>query len=173
VRADEQPRDDRADRRDPGAHPQRVMQALDVLEVAGRVERGARRHERASAATPIAMPAWRNVSFVPAARPLCSTGAEPSATAVSAGLNRPVPTPATSRPGSSTVHEEFAPASVMSAMPAATSPSPPPIITRGEIRSPRLAVAPETRKITTVAGRYARPASIGDMPSTCCRYSVA
>ena len=26
------------------------------------------------------MPAWRNVSFVPAARPLCSTGAEPSAT---------------------------------------------------------------------------------------------
>ena len=28
--------------------------------------------------TPIAMPAWRNVSFVPAARPLCSIGAEPS-----------------------------------------------------------------------------------------------
>ena len=91
---------------------------------------------------------------MPAARPLCSTGAEPSATAVSAGLNRPVPTPATSMPGSVTVHDESAPASVISAMPIGDEAE-----AAGDHharrRSSRRAVlvAPETKKITTVAGR--------------------
>ena len=42
-------------------------------------------------AMPTAMPAWRNVSLTPAARPLCSCGAEPRATAMTDGLNRPTP----------------------------------------------------------------------------------
>ena len=37
------------------------------------------------------MPACRNVSLTPAARPLCSGGADPRASALTAGLNSPTP----------------------------------------------------------------------------------
>ena len=118
------------------------------------------------------MPAWRNVSFVPAARPLCSIGAELSATFVTAGLNRPVPMQATRMPGSVAVHDEVSPASVIRPMPTPTSASPTPIIVRAGTLEPSSAVAPETNSITTVPGRYTRPASIADRPRICCRYSV-
>ena len=45
-------------------------------------------------------------------------------------------------------------------------------MTRAETFSPSVLVAPETKKITIVAGRYVRPASTADIPRICCRYSV-
>src|SRR5581483_6034330 len=83
-------------------------------------------------ATPTAIPAWRNVSFTPAARPLCSAGAELSATALTAGLNRPVPIPATTSIGTSIAHDDVASASRPSASPTATSASPTAIIAPAE-----------------------------------------
>ena len=69
------------------------------------------------AATPTAIPAWRNVSLTPAATPLMSLETVPSATAVSAGLNSPVPISATIAPGRITVHDESTSASVNRTMP--------------------------------------------------------
>ena len=91
-----------------------------------------------SAATPTAIPAWRNVSFTPAATPLCSLETVPSATAVSAGLNSPVPISATIAPGRMTVHDESTSASVNRTMPTATSASPPADHDpRGDLRAER------------------------------------
>ena len=115
------------------------------------------------------MPAWRNVSFTPAATPLCSTGTELSATFVTAGLNRPVPIRATSRPGSRIHHEDVASASVNSPIPTATSARPTPIIVRAGTLAPSCAVAPDTTSMTSVPGMYTRPASIADRPRICCR----
>ena len=99
------------------------------------------------------MPACRAVSLTPAASPLCSTGTEPSATLESAGLKSPVPMHATRIPGIITSHDESVPASVISAMPAATSASPPPTIVRAGIFAPSCAVAAETTSMTSVPGR--------------------
>ena len=106
-----------------------------------------------SAATPTAMPAWRNVSLTPAATPLCSGGTVPSATAVSAGLKSPVPIRATISPGSMIVHAELTPASVKSAIPTATrAEAAGDHRPRGEPRAERL-VAPLTKSIVIVPGR--------------------
>src|SRR3954453_2110334 len=125
------------------------------------------------AATPTAMPPWRNVSFTPEARPLISIGALLIATPASAGLNKPVPTEASRKPGRMIVQLEFSVASVIRPSPAAISVRPPAIRTRAPTRSTSWALAPETKNMITVPGRYARPAWIADSPSTFCRYSVA
>ena len=115
------------------------------------------------------MPACRNVSFTPAATPLCSFGTVPSATAVSAGLKSPVPISATIAPGRMIVHDEPTPASVNSTIPAATSISPPDTISRADTFAPRALVAALTNSIVIVPGRYVSPASIADRPRICCR----
>jgi hypothetical protein len=100
------------------------------------------------------MPAWRNVSFVPAASPLCSTGTDPSATVVTAGLNMPVPIIARIDPGSAAVQcESTSMTSAICVMPAAMSTRPAPIIARGEIFSTSWLDAPATTKFTIVPGR--------------------
>ena len=153
-RADEQAGGDRADRGEAGADPQRVVQAVDVG--AWRVGSNAAPAGTSAprAATPTAMPAWRNVSFMPAARPLCSIGAEPSATAVTAGLNRPVPTPATSMPGSDRGprgvgagerHQRHADRDEREAAARSSRAARP--------SRPACASRPETKKITTVRGQ--------------------
>ena len=102
---------------------------------------------------PTAIPAWRNMSFTPAARPLCSGGAELSATWLTAGLNMPVPNIATSRPGRNSHHGESAPTTVSRAWPAPISARPAATSTRGETFWPTCAVAPATTKFSSVPGR--------------------
>ena len=98
------------------------------------------------------MPAWRAVSLTPAARPLCSTGTALSATFDSAGLNRPVPTHAISRPGITASHDEFSSASVKRARPAATIARPTETIVRAGTLAPSCAVAAETTSSSSVPG---------------------
>jgi hypothetical protein len=98
------------------------------------------------------MPAWRNMSLTPAARPLCSAGAELSATWLTAGLNMPVPIMATSRPGRNSHHDESIATIVSSAWPAPISVSPPAMSTRAETFWPTDAVAPATKKLSIVPG---------------------
>ena len=95
----------------------------------------------------------RNESLVPAASPLSSGGASPRATALKAGLNKPVPMPATSSPGSSTIHDVWTPATRQRTSPAATRARPPEIMAPWETRFSSCAEAPETTNITTQAGR--------------------
>jgi hypothetical protein len=76
-------------------------------------------------ATPTAIPAWRNVSFTPAASPLISCGA----------------------------HDEVAVASRPSASPIATNASPTAISAPAETFWSSPALAPDTKKISTVQGR--------------------
>jgi hypothetical protein len=99
------------------------------------------------------MPACRNVSLTPAARPLWCSGTEPSANAVTDGLNRPVPTIATIEPGSATVQEESTSATVSIAMPTATSMSPTVTMALLETRSCMALVAPATKNMMMVDGR--------------------
>ena len=88
------------------------------------------------------------------------------------GLNRPVPTMATSRPGRNSHHDEPTATIVSSAWPAAMSARPAETSTRGETFWPTDAVAPATKKLSIVPGTYTRPASMADSPRICWRYSV-
>ena len=149
--ADEHAGGDRADQRGDGAGPLGVVQAVDELRRRVPPSAASAGTSAPSAAMPTAMPAWRNVSLTPAARPLCSIGAELSATAITAGLNRPVPTAATRAR-----HErgpELSTSPIVTRRHPAASASP-----TGDHHARRdllaqRAVAPETKKITIVAGR--------------------
>ena len=92
------------------------------------------------------------MSLTPAARPLCSGGAELSATWLTAGLNMPVPSIATSRPGRNSHHDESTARIVSSAWPAPISARPAAISTRGETFWPTDAMAPATKKLSSVPG---------------------
>ncbi len=69
------------------------------------------------------------------------------------GLKIPVPSEATSIPGSVAVHDERVPMIVRSARPAAINASPVPSRTAGLIRVISLALAPETMNTSVVPGR--------------------
>ena len=101
---------------------------------------------------PTAMPAWRNMSLTPDARPLCSGGAELSASWLTVGFRMPVPTIATSRPGRNRHHDVSASASVSSARPAATSARPVVTSARGDAFCPTEPIEPATRKLSSVPG---------------------
>ncbi len=80
-------RGDRADRGEHRADDQGGVHPVDErLRRALAERRGARDQRAEERDADRAIPAWRNVSFTPAARPLCSCGTDPSATAAPAGL---------------------------------------------------------------------------------------
>ncbi|GMA87847.1 hypothetical protein GCM10025868_30970 [Angustibacter aerolatus] len=80
-----------------------------------------------SVAMPVAMPTWRNVELAPEAMPDRCGGTTPTAVDASGTLIRPVPTPATSSPGSRWVHSVVVPMPRISSSPAATSRNPGPM----------------------------------------------
>jgi hypothetical protein len=151
--ADEEERRDGGRRRQPRARQKGVVQAVDELLRRAGTEPGGGRDERAEAGDADRDAGRRNVSLTPAARPLCSLGTEPSATAITDGLNRPTPKSATSSPGRITVHDEPTPASVNRTIPMATRPSPTEIMIRAETFSPTWLLAPATTKFRIVPGR--------------------
>ena len=67
-----------------------------------------------------------------------------------AGANSRSPTNAAQR---ASVTISFGSSDISAFSPRIVSRRPPPTMSRGETFSPRFAVAPETKKITTVAGR--------------------
>ena len=59
------------------------------------------------AATPVAIPTWRNVLLIPDAMPLRAGGTTPIAVEARIGLTVPMPAPATRKPASRAVHPEL------------------------------------------------------------------
>ena len=110
------------------------------------------------AATPVEMPTWRNVELMPEAIPARRGSTTPTAVEASGGLTIPAPTPATRKPGISTVHDDEALSRAIRNRPTATSNRPPPIrsrtgtrcVSRPEMVAATMSPAEMTRRRTPV-----------------------
>ena len=88
-----------------------------------------------SAAIPVAMPIWRNVALMPEAMPAWCGGTTPIAVEASGGLTRPLPNPATMKPGIRCVHALLPDRPAIATSPTPTSSSPGPMSQRAGTRS--------------------------------------
>ncbi len=110
-----------------------------------------------SAATPVAMPTWRNVELMPDAMPARWGATTPTAVDASGGLMRPAPAPDTIRPGSRCVQLWPGSTPRINSRPTPTSTKPGAISQRtGTTDDSRPAIA-ATTKIAPLSGRNRRP----------------
>ncbi len=114
-----------------------------------------------SPAMPVAMPTWRKVLLAPEAMPLRSGGTTEMADEASTGLTVPIPMPATTNPGSSTVQAEVAWVVAISRQPTAIRSRPAPSRYRDWIRTVSLPAMGATMKASMVRGRKRTPAASG------------
>ncbi len=114
-----------------------------------------------SPATPVAIPTWRKVLLIPEAMPLREWCTTPTAVDASGGLIMPMPAPASTKPGISVVHPEFASIAVMLRRPPLTSRRPEPISSLIGTETESLPEIGATTNDTKVIGRKRRPACSG------------
>ena len=123
-----------------------------------------------SSATPSAPPACRAVFSTPLATPECSRPAEPTTTAVIAGMASET-RPSTIDPASSRPSEVPGPTRLSSTAPAAARPSPVTIGQRGPARPVSQPLAVEPAPTTRLNGRMSSPVASADSCRPCCRYN--
>jgi len=115
-----------------------------------------------SAATPIATPLRRKALLIPEAIPVREGSTTRNAAAAIAGFARPIPMPATMKPGRSAVQRELDVSPYMSASESATSTRPTVSSRRSGARGASFRVASGTAKTKTVSGRKSSPAPSGE-----------
>jgi hypothetical protein len=123
-----------------------------------------------SSATPSAPPACRAVLSTPLATPECSRPAEPTTTAVIAGMASDT-RPSTIDPASSRPSDEPGPTRLSSTAPAAARTSPLTIGHRGPVRAVSQPLAVEPAPTAPLNGRMSSPVASADSCHACCRYS--
>ena len=111
------------------------------------------REDAPSAATPVAMPTWRNVELMPEAMPARAGSTTPTAVEASGTLTRPAPMPATIRPGSRCVQSVAGVMPRISSRPTPISTKPGPISSASGTCADEPAGDPAVRKIAPVSGR--------------------
>ena len=118
-----------------------------------------------SAAIPVAVPTWRSVELIPDAMPERAGSTTPTAVEASGTLTRPMPTPATTRPGMRCVHDEVGASPVISTTPtpAITKPGAMSHFT-GTCAVSRPATAAVT-KVAPVISKKRIPVATADRPS--------
>ena len=115
-----------------------------------------------SPAMPVAMPTWRKVLLMPEAMPLRAWCTTPMAVEASGGLTRPMPAPASTKPGISTVQVELASTAVIVSRPTPTRIRPaaeqqP----HGHAHASGAPTIGATKNDSSVIGRKRRPACSG------------
>ena len=108
-------------------------------------------------AIPVAIPTWRKVELIPEAIPQRSCGTTPIAVEASGGLTRPMPAPASTKPGISTVQVEEASTVVIASRPMPDSSRPEPSSRRTGTRTLSLPAIGATMNDSRVVGQEAQP----------------